>query len=117
MTSPQVQDTNYTARYDTVYDVVKSWLYKKGARLDKKHGNWIVLYAPNNQVVVMDSWNGQIFQAHCTETLVSNGFTLEGVFSIHTVAIPSKHHRCGDTTYDQLDEIVDIYKTLLTIPV
>lgn len=27
-------------KINKIYNVVKSWLYKKGAKLEKKHGNW-----------------------------------------------------------------------------
>lgn len=97
-----------------MYSTVRKWLYEKGHKHSKKHGNWITLYAPKNQVIIMDTWNGAISQAHTKDTLISNGFSLEGNYSPHTYACPSKFHS-GSTKYEQLEEVVDIYKTLLTI--
>lgn len=104
---------DYDKKYKVVYEVIKKWLYEKGHKHSKKHGNWITLYAPKNQVIIMDTWNGHIEQAHCKDTLFSNGYSLEGRYSVHSHAdeMRRKYNK------DDLEEIVDIYKTLLTIPV
>lgn len=104
-------DYDYNQKYKVVYEVVKKWIYEKGTKFSKKHGNWIVLYAPKNQVFVMDTWNGHIEQAHCTESLIDDGYA-SGRRSAHTYVSPMKYKH----TKDDLEEIVDMYKTLLTIP-
>lgn len=95
-------------KYKTVYETVENILYKIGNKLEKKHGNWITVYCPKNQLIYMDSWNGAISMAHAKGLVWSNGFTLESdeEISTHTTVSPPEY--CND-----LEAVVDIYKTLL----
>lgn len=71
-------------RKRAVYEAVKTLLYMHAARFNKKHGNYLVRYARDNQVFVMDTWNGSISQGHCTTTLLNGKFGPEGQISYHT---------------------------------
>lgn len=95
-----------------VYEIVKNILYDKASRFKKKHGEWLVLYAPRNQVIFMDTWNGKIAQAHNIEGgVLDDGYVdcqLNG--RVHTSI-----GMCNDQYYGDLESAVDIYKTLLPI--
>ena len=97
-------------RYKAVYDTLCRIMYDKATRFSKKHGNWLVLYAPKNQVIVMDTWNGHIKQGHCTKPIVDDGYSAD--IHAHSGAFP----RLRDSEIkERLEEAVDIYKTFLTI--
>lgn len=89
-----------------VYEAVVKLMYQKAARFDKKHGNWLVRYAPRKQVILMDTWNGQVFQAHVGSTLiVNNGYPDSQLHGrIHTII---SKNSC------ELHDTVMIYKALL----
>lgn len=91
---------------EKVYKVVSKIMYEKASKFRKKHGNWLVQYCPNRQVVFMDTWNGHIYQAHAREVLLEDdGYVdcqLRG--RVHTVV----------TERDpKLEDAVMIFKTLL----
>lgn len=98
-------------RKEAVYGVVKKLMYERAARFNKKHGNYLVQYAPHNQVLVMDTWNGAISQGHCTETLINGQFGPEGRIEYHTHLSPPEYS--NDEYY--LDDAVSMYKTLLAV--
>lgn len=99
-------------KYEPVYEVISRWLYDKGTRFKKKHGNWIVLYAPHNQIIFMDSWNGYIYQAHSTHSAVDDGYVGSQYHeTTHTVICKPRWNTCKK----DLHRAIDIYKTLLTI--
>jgi len=101
-------------KFVTVYNVCKDILYTKGHKLDKKHGNYYLIYGHKNQVVFMDSWNGHISQAHCSDSIWSNGFTLESKSDIseHTIINCLDYVKCS---VEDLENAVYIYKTLLKV--
>ena len=99
-------------RYNAVYKVLSSWMYKHATRFSKKHGSYLVLYAPKNQVIIMDTWNGHITQGHCSETLTDNGHADQNKISFHS---GSHEHMRPYEAKERLAEAVDIYKTMLTI--
>lgn len=56
------------------YELVKKLMYQTASRFSKKHGNWLVKYLPQRQVIIMDTWNGHIYQADMIEkSLVDDG--------------------------------------------
>lgn len=103
-------------KYKAVYDTIKAILYEKGARMHKKHGNWIVMYAPKSQVVFMDSWNGHIYQAHSTEPILDDSYGAH-VPTAQAHTLVTDYERWGDSriTTDRLEQAVDVYKTLLPV--
>lgn len=101
-----------TKRYKAVYKVLSKWMYSKATKFSKKHGNWLVLYAPKNQVILMDTWNGHITQGHCTEVLEDDGHANQNKISFHSGAYSRMKPW---EAKERLSEAVDIYKTMLTI--
>lgn len=83
-------------------------MYKHATRFNKKHGDYLVRYCPQNQVVIMDTWNGAISQGHCTTTLINGPFGPEGAVEYHSFI----NGDAGDYGFE-LDVAVDIYKSLL----
>lgn len=88
-----------------VYKTISALLWAHASRFDKKHGHWFVRYCPQQQVVVMDTWNGHIYQAHNTNDIVNDGHVDGQIRSgVHTV-VTERDCDVGDG--------ILIFKTLL----
>lgn len=99
-----------------VYGTVKRMMHKHASRFQKKHGEWLVLYAPKRQVIVMDTWNGHIYQADCSEPIVDDGFV---DVQIHSKVHSFIHKNVGIHKHKEQDDIkytldgIEMYKTIL----
>ena len=94
-----------TQKEKSVYETVKRLMYSNASKFSKKHGNWLVRYCKDKQIVFMDSWNGHIYQANCNKTLENDGH-IDGQLrgSVHTIIT---ERECP------VIEGVNIYKLLL----
>lgn len=102
--------TQQRIKNQKVYDTIKSLMYKHSTKFDKKHGNWLIRYAPQNQVVYMDTWNGCIYQSHCDFEIENDGYP-DCKLKAHTV-VSNPDHTYGEL---KIDEAISIYKTLLNV--
>jgi hypothetical protein len=74
------------------------------------------MYAPKNQVVFMDSWNGAIYQAHSVEPVIDGPFGAHIPHALaHTYVSDYEHWGDHRITVERLDCAVDVYKTLLPV--
>lgn len=89
-----------------VYEAVRRLMYRTAARFYKKHGEWLVHYVPNRQVILMDTWNGAIYQAHVKDTLlVDDGYP--------DVQLHGRIHTVISGRDAELTDAVAMYKLLL----
>lgn len=94
---------------NTPYQIISDILYQNASRFKKKHGDWLVQHCRQNQVVFMDTWNGQICQADCDFAIEDDGYVgsqLHG--KVHIVINDPKLYG----SYDKQD-CITIYQTLL----
>ena len=108
-------NTTDIERFEVSYNIVESLVRKHATVFKKKHGEWLVLYAPKNQVVYMDTWNSKIRQAHCDFAIENDGYVdvqLHG--KTHTYIFDKIGMQYKVEKQDIVDAI-DIYKTLLKI--
>lgn len=89
-----------------IYEAIKSLIFDKANRFKKKHGNWMVKYLPKNQVIIMDTWNGHIYQAHTPDKpLEDDGYV--------DCQLGGRIHSIITTDHCYLAEGIGMYKALL----
>jgi len=108
-------NTTDIERFEVSYNIVESLVRKHATVFKKKHGEWLVLYAPKNQVIYMDTWNGCISQAHCDFAIENDGYVdvqLHGKTHTWICDNSQSPHRVEKR---HIVDAIDIYKTLLKI--